>query len=101
MNNLLLFSEMTGLLGILYDSKFRFFEDSEAVTDGIGILHISTSLCSGDKIICSQLQALSSHISHAAEVLLSFSQILHTKGSCVDDYLTAAKDSLSEERQKQ
>lgn len=41
------------------------------VPDVIGILHSLAGLCSADKIICLQLQALSSHISHVAKHLLS------------------------------
>lgn len=43
------------------------------VPDVIGILHSSASFHSADKIICLQLQALSSHISHVAEHLSSLS----------------------------
>lgn len=41
------------------------------VPDGMGILHSLASLCSADKIICLQLEALSSHISHVAKHLFS------------------------------
>lgn len=60
---------MTWFLAILYDSKFRFLE-GEVVPDVIGIFHSLASLRSADEIICLQLQALSSHISHVAEHLL-------------------------------